>query len=191
MKKIGLITFMILACSAPVLACVGKILTIGSLDGAEDKLFSHMLAVMINERTGTTVNVELFATHRDLYDAVEKGRVTIFAENPTRALRFLGKSPIGNEDAAHATVKEELKNRFNLVSLGTFGKPTSCGHESCIYIPVVAAGILSDYPALPRVINKLTGIAEDRDFPGLLSAMETGGKPNRLSRDFLKKKRYI
>jgi osmoprotectant transport system substrate-binding protein len=192
MKKIFLLLLLILTFSAPAFACVGKTLNIGSLDGPDEKLLSHMLAVMINERTGTTVTVEYYNNQQDLYAAVKKGEVSIFTENTNRALQLLGKPVAGDEEAVYTTAKEELRNRFDLVSLSRFGRATAAhGHASYVYMPVVAAGVLIDYPALPRVINKLAGISEDRDYPGLISAMEAGGKPNRIARDFLKKKRFI
>jgi osmoprotectant transport system substrate-binding protein len=192
MKKIFLLLVLGLTCSAPAFACVGKTLNIGSLDGADEKLLSHMLAVMINERTGTTVTVEYYNNQQDLYAAVKQGEVSIFTENTGRALQLLGKPVAGDEEAVYTTAKEELRNRFDLVSLSRFGRATAApGHVSHVYMPVVAAGVLLEYPALPRVINKLAGISEDRDYPGLIRAMEAGGKPNRIARDFLKKRRFI
>jgi osmoprotectant transport system substrate-binding protein len=193
MKKTILALMLILIFSVPALACVGRTLTIGSLDSADEKLLSHLLSVMINERTGTNVTVEHFASQQALYEAVKRGDVTIFPENTGRALQLLGRKAAGDEEAVYLTVKEELKSQFDLVSLNRFGRSLAspAGQPHVYYMPVVAAGILVDYPALPRVINRLAGISEDKDYPGLISAVEAGGKPNRIARDFLKKKRLI
>jgi len=180
--------FMFLAAWSPASACVGRTLTIGSLGSAEEKLLSQLLAVIINERTGTTVVVEQYGSQKALYDAASAGKVSIFVENTGRALQMLGKTMAGDEEAIYLAVKEDLAERFGLVVLKSFGKSNI---ENGHFIPVVPASILLDYPALPRVVNRLAGIAEDRDYQKSVSSVSSGGKANRIARDFLLKKRFI
>lgn len=194
MKKI---VFLMLAAffmlfSVNAFACVGKTLIIGAVDSANDKLLAQMMAVIISERTGTTVNVKYFEDHKQLFEAVKKREINIFTENTGRALQLLEKEASSDKDLIYTVVKDEFKSQFHLVLLKPFGKLESdAGDQPFIDVPIIAAGILIDYPALPRVINKLAGISQDKSYAKLLAAVESGDKPNQVARDFLKKKRYI
>lgn len=185
------LTVFLVLFSANVFACVGRTLVIGAVNSANDRLLAQMMAVIISERTGTTVNVEYFADHQQLFDAVKKREINIFTENTGRALQLLEKEAGSDEDLIYTVVKDEFKSQFSLVLLKPFGKLHDAGDQPFIDVPIIAAGILIDYPALPRVINKLAGIAQDKSYPKLLAAVESGDKPNQVARDFLKKKRYI
>ncbi len=173
-------------------ACVGKTLVIGSLTSPNDRLLAQMMAVIINERTGTTVNVEYYDSQDKLYEAVKKKEVNILSENTGRAVRFLGLEVSGAADSIYATVKKEYKQQLKLVMLKPFGtSPVTSGNEAYQDVPVIDADILVDYPALPRVLNKLAGIMQKRNYAKLIASVESGDKPNQVARDFLKKKRLI
>lgn len=194
MKKIILLmlTVSLVLLSVNSFACVGKTLIIGAVNSPNDRLLAQMMAVIINERTGTTVNVEYFEDHKQLFEAVKKREINIFTENTGRALQLMEKEAGSDGDSNYLTVKEEFKNQFHLVLLKPFGTLQSdAGDKSFMDVPVIASGILIDYPALPRVLNKLNGIAQDKGYVKLLAAVESGDKPNQVARDFLKKKRFI
>ena len=194
MKKFVLIvmTAFMMLFSANSFACVGKTLIIGAVDSANDRLLAQMMAVIINERTGTTVNVEYFEDHEKLFEAVKKREINILTENTGRALQLLGKDENGDGNLIYTTVKEEYKKQLHLVLLKPFGQSkTGVVGNPYFDVPIVASGILIDYPALPRVLNKLAGIQQDKKYAKLLSAVESGDKPNQVARDFLKKKRFI
>lgn len=176
--------------SVQSLACVGKTLVIGALDTPNDRLLAQMMAVIINERTGTTVNVEYFDDHGKLFAAVKEKHVNIFTENTGRALELINKKAEGNAEVDYLTVKQEFKSQFHLVLLLPFGKAESADN-AFEDVPVIDDGVLVDYPALPRVLNKLKGIAGDKGYGKLLAAVESGDKPTQVARDFLKKKRFI
>lgn len=178
--------------SAQSFACVGKTLIIGATSTPNDKLLAQMMAVIINERTGTTVNVNYFDSHEQLFEAVKKREVNIFIENTDRALQLIGKDATGDAEGVYATVKKEFKSQYHLVMLKPFGK-LSDGDEknTSINVPVIAEGILIEYPALPRVINKLAKITGGKNYAKLVAAVESGDKPNQVAKDFLKKKRVI
>ena len=194
MKKfvfLVLTVFLVLS-SVNAFACVGKTLIIGAVNSANDRLLTQMMAVIITERTGTTVNVVYFEDHKQLFEAVQKREVNIFTENTGRALQFIEKEAASDGDLNYLTVKEEFESQFHLVLLKPFGAlQPDAGDKRFVDVPVIASGILIDYPALPRVLNKLKGIAQDKSYVKLLAAVESGDKPNQVARDFLKKKRYI
>lgn len=172
------------------IACVGKTLIIGALDNPYERLMAQMMAVIINERTGTTVNVEFFDGEKQLFDAIEKREVNIYMENTDRAMQQLGMDLKDDQETIYSVVKEAYKKQLHLVLLEPFG-PSPTGDGSATYVPVIAEGILIEYPALPRVLNKLAGIAEEKNYSRLITAVESGDKPSQVARDFLKKKRFI
>jgi glycine betaine/choline ABC-type transport system substrate-binding protein len=194
MKKVVLLLLaaLIMLSGTGSFACVGKTLIIGSLSEPNDRLLAQMMAVIINERTGTTVNVEYYDSQDKLYEAVKKKEVNILSENTGRAARLLQIEAAGDADAIYSTVKKEYKEKLQLVMLKPFGiSPVSSGDEVFQDVPVIDAEILVDYPALPRVLNKLAGIMQKRNYPKLVASVESGDKPNQVARDFLKKKRLI
>ena len=194
MKKIVflILTVCLVLFSANSFACVGKTLIIGAVNSPNDRLLAQMMAVIITERTGTTVNVEYFDDHTQLFEAVKKREINIFTENTGRALQLLEKAADNDKELIYKVVKDEFKSQFHLVLLKPFGTVQSdAGDSSFVDVPVIASGILIDYPALPRVLNKLKGISQDKNYVKLLAAVESGDKPNQVARDFLKKKRFI
>ncbi len=189
---LAVLAAMILLSGANSFACVGKTLVIGSLSTANDRLLAQMMAVIINERTGTSVNVEYFDAQQDLYEAVQKKEVNILSENTGRAAQLVNVEAAGDPDSLYLRVKKEYKQQLELVMLKPFGlSAAASGKGAYLDVPVIDAAILIDYPALPRVLNKLAGIAQKKNYPKLLASVEAGDKPNRVARDFLKKKRFI
>jgi len=193
MKKSVLLLFaaFVMLISANAFACVGKTLIIGALNSPNEQLLAQLMAVIINERTGTTVNIQYYDNEQKLMEAAQKREINIFTENTGRALQQLGMNTEGKADAVYAAVKEAYKKQLHLVMLDPFGKEAAAGDKPYIDVPVIAEGILIDYPALPRVINKLSGIAGEKNYPKLLAAVQSGDKPNQVARDFLKQKRFI
>jgi len=194
MKKAGILLFasLLVCLAANAFACVGKTLIIGTLNTPDESLLAQMMAVIINERTGTTVNVEFFDTQEQLQEAVKKREVNIYTENTGRAMQQLGMKEEGDTQTVYDTVKEAYRNQLHLVMLKPFGElQGGMNDKPYLYVPVVAEGILVDYPALPRVINKLAAVAEDKKFTKVLAGVESGDKPSQVARDFLKKKRFI
>lgn len=192
MKKqmVLVLTAVLLLFSSSAFACVGKTLIIGALASPNEQLLAQLMAVIINERTGTTVNVQYYDDQQKLYAAVAKKEVNIIAENTGRALQRLGKETSGDAEAIYAAVKEAYRKELQLVLLKPFGN-AGAGDKPFVDVAAIAEGILIEYPALPRVIEKLAGIVQEKSYPQLLAAVESGDKPNQVARDFLKKKRFI
>ena len=112
-------------------------------------------------------------------------------ENTERALQLLGKSASGTAENVYTSVKDEFKSQYHLVMLKPFGGKLSAQEQSFVDVPVIAEGILIEYPALPRVINKLAKVTGGKNYEKLLIAVESGDKPNQVAKDYLKKKRVI
>ena len=194
MKKkwiVPVVGFVLVLFSVQAFACVGKTLIIGATSSPNDQLLAQMMAVIINERTGTTVNVTYYDSPEQLFEAVKKREVNIYVENTGRALQLLGKTASGDAQSVYDAVKDDFKSQFHLVMLKPFGEMSTDAQVSYVDVPVIAEGILIEYPALPRVINKLAKVTGGKNFTKLLSEVEAGDKPNQVAKDYLKKKKVI
>ncbi len=194
MKKTILLicTMFLVLANANAFACVGRTLVIGSLNTPNDKLLTQLMAVIIIERTGTSVEVEYFDSQVALYEAIKKKEVNVLSENTGRALQLLGMEPVGDGESIYLAVKQAYREQLGLVMLEPFGSPTGrAGDTPFMDVPIVGDGVLTNFPVLPRVLKKLAGITQKKNYPKLLASVESGNKPNQVAKDFLKMKRLI
>ena len=193
MKKIIfslLITFLLFTGHSH--ACVGKILTIGILDSTNENILAELVSILINERTGTTVNIKIYGDSGEIYNAVKKEEVGIVIENTARAMKILDMPDSGDKLKAYDISKQEFKNRLNIIWLKPFGVLTGDdGSGQYYYAPVITEYVLINFPALPRLINKLSDIAKDKNFQRLMASVNSGEKTKKAAKDFLKKKKLI
>lgn len=197
MKKVLLIPLLALL-TAPLMmpggqtseACVGRILYIGILDTPAEHVFSEMLYVLINERTGTTVTIRHYKNMQELYDAAKKNEIGVIIENTDRALEMMGKSKEASAKKAYDVSREEYRKKYNFVWLEPFGTLTSA-RGAAYYAPVLTVESLGNFPGLPRVMNKLANVITDDSFAKLVKAEASQGKPRKIARDFLKERKLI
>jgi osmoprotectant transport system substrate-binding protein len=173
-------------------ACVGKILRIGAVNSPDGLLLSEMLAIMINERTGSTVNVKLFNNTADLYDAVRAQQLDILVENTATAMKVLNKNANANPSTAYDIVKVSYENEKGLIWLKPMGPLGGNDHSGqSIAAPVLTVETLTNFPALPKVINKLAGILTDESYAKMTRSVNAGEKPKSVAREMLKSKKLI
>ena len=186
MKKIIFILFIMasLLFNQTAKACVGKTCYIGVTNVQSELLFAEMISVLVNERTGTTVKIVSYKDAREMYNAVKRGEVGIFIESPDRALKMLERPAEGNARTAYETVRKEYRKGLNLVWLEPFGVRQ-------YYAPVVSAETIANLPALPKLLNKLSGIVNDDTWAKLLRAVKGDEKPKKVAKDFLKARKLI
>ncbi|HEX9860635.1 MAG TPA: glycine betaine ABC transporter substrate-binding protein [Nitrospirota bacterium] len=199
---LALVFFAMLAGTAVTDACVGKSLVIGSVDMPSVNMVSEMMSILITERTGTTVVIKKFPDYRSCYDAAAKGDVDIMVDFTGRGyVDVLKKAPEQDADKVSQTVKEVYEREMNLVWLGQFGfsepgLPVSGGAKVPeMAAPVIRKETLAKFPALPRVINKLTGKLDNASVDKLVTEIGNGPgaakKAPKVTRGFLKSKRLI
>ena len=179
-------TFFLLSLS-PVLACVGKILVIGVVNSPQEIIYAELIAQLVTERTGTTVKVVPYKDVLELYGAVKKGEVGILIENTERGMKMVERSRGENGKSAYETLKREYRKSYNLVWL----EPLSTDGGSRYYAPVIATETMGNLPALPKLINRLTGVLTEETYTKLTRAAKGEEKPRRVARDFLKAKKLI
>lgn len=188
------LTFLLI--SSSVFACVGRTLYIGALETPAEKVMAEILATLINERTGTTIQIRYFKESQDLYDALKSGeeekRADIIIEDTIDAMAILKQDQSQLPDQALVTAKELYEKDLGIIWLNPFGFNNSQGQNSqSISAPLVRRDVLTNFPLLPRILNKLAGVITNDIYTDLQNAISKGEKPKTVAKDFLKKKKLI
>ncbi len=169
---------------APVPACVGKTLVVAAPATAEGRVVAQVIAILINERTGTTVKLaevtDAEAAHRALVDR----EVDIAVEYAGEALARVGLPDPGDPVERVAAVKAAYLERLNLVWLPPLGFG---GHGNGPAAPVARKDTLKKFPALPRLIAK----TRDRLPDHVVAALARADDPARAAREFLRRQKLI
>lgn len=172
-------------------ACVGKVLNVGVLNSPEGQVLSELLSTLITERTGTTVTIQFFRNDQELDEAMKKEKVDISFENTVRALRVLNRPAEQDAKKAYEVVKAAYEKERGMVWLRPFGFLNGNGGAPSYTAALLRSAVLTNFPALPRVINKLCSSISDEAYTRLVKSVESGEKPKKVARDFLKAKRLI
>jgi osmoprotectant transport system substrate-binding protein len=193
---VWIIMVLVLLWTVNSFACVGRILYVGALDTPEDKVLSQLLVLLINERTGTTVKIRYFDDNDQLYGALQQNdedkRVDIIVENTEDALAILKKPRPGDLNQTYKQVKELYESELGLIWLNPFGfTHVADNQQETISAPLVRRDVLTNYPLLPRVLNKLAGAITDETYTALTTKVRDGEKPKNVSKDFLRAKKFI
>jgi osmoprotectant transport system substrate-binding protein len=165
-------------------ACVGKTIHIGISGAASERLLAEIAALLITERTGSSVKVDAYRDSKELYNAVKLGNVNILFENTGHALEVLGKQNGSGSASTFDFVKSEYRKSLNLVWLEPMG-----GVQQ--YSSVLTVDTLSNYPALPKLLNKLSGVLTNDTYTKLLKSVDSSDKTKKVAKDFLKSKKLI
>lgn len=164
-------------------ACVGKTLFVGISGAPQEMLLAEIISQLITERTGTTVKIQQFKNSTELYNAIKKGEVGMLVESTDRALQILDRKE-NNSRLAYDLVKKEYRKSLNLVWLDPFS-------TSHLLAPVISVDTMGHLPALPKLLNKLSGVMNEDSYTKLLKSLKSDEKPRRIARDFLKTKKLI
>lgn len=165
-------------------SCVGKTILLGIAAPANERLMAEMASLMISERTGSSVKIQVFKDSRELYEAVKQGKINIIVENTSHALEVLGRHKGTQSASAFEFVKGEYRKNMNMIWMEPAG-------GSLPYAPVLTSETLAHYPALPKLLNKLSGVLTNDIYPKLLKTAGTDDKAKKVARDFLKSKKLI
>jgi osmoprotectant transport system substrate-binding protein len=89
-------------------------------------------------------------------------------------------------------VKTAYEKERGIIWLKPFGFSHSSGTVSPSYTAtILRVDILNNFPVLPRVINKLGSTIDNETYAKLIKSAESGEKPKKVARDFLKSKKLI
>lgn len=164
-------------------ACVGRILHIGTGAAAGDVVLAELVAQLVSERTGSNVKVVTFASSREMFAAARRGELGLVIEHPERGSRMLGGVGEKPSRALFDKVRKDFRRTWNMVWFEPFG-------ESQWYAPVIAVDVLEVLPALPKLVEKLSGVLTDEGYARLLNAARSDGTRD-AARSFLKARRLI
>ncbi|UCG39430.1 MAG: hypothetical protein JSV00_04165 [bacterium] len=183
--------------AVPSHACVGRKLILGSVQTGRADMASRLLSILINERTGTTVEVKFFEDAAGLLDAVGKGKVDLYVDHVDNALIRMGRSgdseSLGGEER-FKLVKRLFDEELNLIWLKPMGYSgrDAGGASLGPAAVVVKKDTLKKFPALPRLLEKIgTRVPLDDDRLDDLVKRAQSEKPARVARDFLKEVKLI
>lgn len=196
LPKIILAVLLLLLAVVPASrACVGRILYIGAVDTPESKLMAELLVTLINERTGTNVKIRYASNRNDLYTAFkthdENSRVDIIVENTADAMAHLQKTRLGNPEQEYAEIKRLYEKELEVVWLTPFGFKSGSGPNPTLSAPLIRQDTLTNFPLLPRILNKLSTAIDTKTYKDLLGKINGGGKPKNVAKDFLKERKFI
>lgn len=184
MKRLVISLLVMGLLASPALACVGKTLVIGAVEDPQGRLVAQVIAILINERTGTTVKIAGFPDSESMHTSLTAGEVHIAVEHAGRALARLELPVPSESDAAYRAVKSAYLERLNLVWLPPLGFSQ---HDVGPAAPVARKDTLKKFPALPRLIAKTKGLLPD----DVLSTLAKSDEPARSARQFLREKKLI
>lgn len=149
----------------PVHTCVGRLLIVAVSNSADQVIMGQMLSVLINERTGTTVNLVEAGNLDTCHKAVLEGKADIYIN-----YIGVGRARTGMSDKVHdpqevyTLVRQGYMEKFGMVWLKPFGfggpltseENFERGHLT-LAAPVATKDVLRRFPVLDRLINKLGG----------------------------------
>lgn len=197
MKRLKMLipTLLLLAvATAPALACTGKTVTIARTGDLQQEILAQMLAVLIDARTGTTVEEKVFATAEEAHAAVLEHEADLGIEY-TGVIRVqtLKKGVIADAAALYTAVKEEYDQELNLLTL----PPLGFNSQELAPEGMVAEGVIilrkdtwTKFPALDKLIAKLSGKIDDAAMQEL-EARAAKEEVKTVVRDFLRDKRLL
>ena len=192
----GFIFFLFLA--NPVFSCVGRVLTIAVSNSIDQVIMGHMLAILINERTGTTVNIVQPGDLEICHETVLKGKADIYINYIGMARTTTGgSSGVGDPQEVYTLVRQLYKDEFDMVWLKPFGFQgplTSEGNSkkelATLAAPVTTKDVLRKFPVLDRLINKLGGRIDNNTIDELRKKAENQDIKEAV-RGFLETRRLI
>lgn len=180
---------------SPSFACVGRKLVLGAMEAGRPGMVSRILSILINERTGTTVEVKFYPDRSKLLSAVEKGKVDLYVDYVESAVKRLDIDVSSLESVDRfKSVKQRFDEEFNLVWLkpmgysGTDSKGQQLG-QACV---VVRKDTLKTFPALPRLLEKIGTkvVLDDRQLDRLVAKAKSE-KAAKVARGYLKEVKLI
>lgn len=176
-------------------ACVGRKLVLGSLEDGRPGMVSRILSILINERTGTTVEVNYYQDPEELFAAVAKGKVDLYVDHVDSAMKRLKVDVPGKgEEERYRAVKRRFEEELNLIWLKPMGYSgvDRSGQDLGQASVVVSKDTLKKFPALPRLLEKIGTrvVLDDKSLDNLV-ARSGSVKPAKVARDYLKEVKLI
>jgi len=192
----GLMFFHLLA--TPLLACKGRVLVVAVGDSIDQVIMGQMLSILINERTGTTVEIVQPGDIQACQETVLQGKADI-------CINYVGMAQAGTEGSnalddpqkAYILVSRAYLEKFGMVWLKPFGfqgpltQTASSGKvDTSLAVPVTTKDVIKKFPVLDRLINKLGGRVDNKALEELRKKSENQNVET-VVREFLTSRNLI
>lgn len=178
-------------------ACVGRTITVGYYDSPDQELVANILAVFIDERTGTTVRLSRFGNRDEAFEAIKRDKVSLYADYSRIVLtRVGGEAPGADRERNIVRLKEVLNGKYNVIWLEPFGydryfsEKGREGNDPGEGGVMLCKDALSRFPALPKLLAKLRGTLDNETMGSLLREAEKSDAKT-VARRFLKTRKLI
>ncbi len=158
----------------PGQSCVGRILTIAHDNSIDQQVMGQVLAIFIQERTGTTINLVNSSDVTNSREMVKEGKADIFLSYLTSGLADMDADEKGeNNQETYSIVKQYYLQEMSMVWLKPFGYEGPIGSSTTdiknqsLAAAVATKQCLERFPILERVINKLDGLIDEKTLEKL------------------------
>ncbi|NPA94337.1 MAG: hypothetical protein GXO58_02780 [Thermodesulfobacteria bacterium] len=190
--------FFVLSAIQPCQACVGRILKLALIQAPDQQVAGAILAVFINERTGTTVEIVPCNDIRECEEKIKSGDADLMIDYLAIAgMRVKGVESAKNDQEIYGLVKQYYLHNYSMVWLKPFGYHGPMAKDGSmtkikpsLAVPVTTTRILDQFPVLDRVINKLSGRLDDDTMQKLIKDSKMG-KDRSVIKKFLKDNHLI
>ena len=182
----------------PVHTCVGRLLIVAVSNSTDQVIMGRMLSVLINERTGTTVNIVQPGDLETCHQAVLDGKADIYIDYIGMGRARTGmSSTINDPQEVYTLVRQSFMEKFGMVWLKPFGFGGPLTPEAnlkksgrTLAAPVATKDVLRRFPVLDRLINKLGGRVDNNTIDEL-RGKTVGQDIQEAVKGFLKSKSLI
>ena len=182
----------------PVHTCVGRLLIIAISDSADQDIMAQMLSILINERTGTTVEIVRPGDVKRCHEAVLNGKANIYVNYIGIGMaKTAGSREVDDPQKVYTLLSQSYKEKFGMIWLKPFGfqGPLTLGADGknngpTLAAPVTTKDVLKKFPVLDRLINKLGGRIDNNTIDELRKKAEKQDV-EKVVKEFLKAQRLI
>ncbi len=180
-------------------ACVGKTLQVGVVSSAEDRLLARILFILVNERTGTSIKLKEYPSFQECFTALGKSEIDIAVLSVGQGMaEVMEQKKADSATRLMDDAKQAFSQKFNLIWLepwgvtdgGRFLRDAAGQPFPSPMAPLVRKDTIKEFPALSRLINKMSGRL------GATRMAELVGKSgkadaDKVARDYLKNEKLI
>jgi glycine betaine/choline ABC-type transport system substrate-binding protein len=152
-----------------------------------------MLSVLINERTGTTVEIVQPGDVDRCHETVLNGKANIYISYiGMGSASTRGSGEVDDAQKVYTLVSQSYKEKFGMIWLKPFGfqgpltlKTDDNNDGVSLAAPVTTKDVLKKFPVLDRLINKLGGRIDNNTIEELRKKAE-GQDVETVVKEFLK-----
>ena len=176
----GLILLHLLA--TPLLACKGRVLNLAVGDSIDQAIMGKMLSILINERTGTTVEIVQLEDTNAAHEAVLNGLAEIYINYIGMAQAGTeGVNPLEEPQKAYILASRSYNREFGMIWLKPFGFQGPMAAQAApsgevdrtLAAPITTKDVIKKFPILDRLINKLAGRVDNKTLEELREKSES------------------